>query len=148
MDKFDADKAGSLNCIGNVRILRKESIGEQPVVGLKTTTGTFIAEGFASHNSGQRPSCEWAVGIAQGRGCKVYLPPESDLLKCNFLYGYEQDAALAFDRKLAAREGEMNTHVTNLDTEIARLTEIRAQYRGALQDTQHLRQNWRSLHTT
>lgn len=119
-----------------------------------------IAEGFQelhlygvdmSHSSEyaqQRPSCEWAVGIAQGRGIKVYVPSESDLLKCLFLYGYEEEAARAFDRKMAAREAEMSQNITNLDNEIARLTEIRAQYRGAHQDTQHIRSNWKSLHTT
>lgn len=119
-----------------------------------------IAEGFQeihlygvdmSHTSeygSQRPSCEWAIGIAQGRGIKVYIPPESDLLKALFLYGFEQEAALAFDRKLAAREAEMNDHIGKLDAEIGRLSEMRAQYRGAHQDAQHIRTNWKSLHTT
>lgn len=104
-----------------------------------------------SHTSeygSQRPSCEWAVGIAQGRGIKLHIPSESDLLKCNFLYGYEMDAAVAFDRKLAAREAELGENIGKLDTEIARLSEMRAQYRGAHQDTQHIRTNWKSLHTT
>ena len=102
----------------------------------------------ASEYHQQRPSCEWAIGLAQGRGIKVYLPAESDLLKTLFIYGYEQDKAIAFDRKLAQREGELMTNISNLDNEIARLSEIRAQYRGAHQDTQHLRQNWQSLQTT
>ncbi len=89
-----------------------------------------------------------AIGLAAGRGCKVYIPSESDLLKCNFLYGYEEDAALAFDRKLAQREQEMAQNIEKLDQEIARLSEVRAQYRGAHQDTQHLRKNWKSLHLT
>lgn len=119
-----------------------------------------IAEGFAeihiygvdmSHSTEygqQRPSCEWAVGIAQGRGIKVYVPSESDMLKTLFLYGYEEEAARAFDRKMAAREAELGENIGKADAEIARLIEMRAQYRGAHQDTQHIRQNWKSLHTT
>jgi len=79
----------------------------------------------------------------RGRGIKVYLPAESDLLKSLFFYGYEQEAAQAFDRKLAARVAEMETNIGNLDKEIERLTEMRAQYRGAHQDTIHWRQNWK-----
>ncbi len=102
----------------------------------------------ASEYGQQRPSCEWALGLAAGRGIKLYLPPESDLMKTLFLYGFEQEAALAFDRKLAAREVELEGNIGKLDTEIARLGEMRAQYRGAHQDTQHIRTNWKSLHTT
>ncbi len=117
-----------------------------------------VAEGFkviqiygvdmshSSEYSQQRPSCEWAVGIAQGRGIQVYLPSESDLLKTLFLYGYEQDAAIAFDRKLAQRQGEFEANIANLDKEIERLSAAREQYRGAHQDTVHIRTNWKSLH--
>lgn len=93
----------------------------------------------------QRPSCEWAVGIAQGRGIKTYIPAESDLLKTNFLYGYEKDAAAAFDRKLAARVAEVQTQLTNLDNQFMQLVEARAQYRGAHQDLLHWQKNWKAL---
>jgi hypothetical protein len=91
----------------------------------------------------QRPSCEWAIGIAQGRGIKCYLPSESDLMKTVFLYGYENEAGIAFDRKLAAREVELTENMNKAEAEIARLTEIRAQFRGALQDCQHIKANWK-----
>lgn len=91
----------------------------------------------------QRPSCEWAVGIAQGRGIKVYIPHESDLLKTNFLYGFEQSASSAFDMKLAARRNDLNRKLAEFDNQIAQLSEIRAQYRGALQDTEHIYRNWK-----
>lgn len=94
----------------------------------------------------QRPSCEWAVGIAQGRAIKVYVPAQSDLLKTTYLYGYEQEPALAFDRKMLAREQEFEANIGKLDQEIGRLSEVRAQYRGAHQDTQHWRKNWKSQH--
>ncbi len=118
-----------------------------------------IAEGFqeihlygidmshSSEYSVQRPSCEWAIGVAQGRGIKVYLPSESDLLKTIFLYGYEQDLATAFDRKLKARLSELEGHISQLDTQIAQAMAARDQYRGAHQDAQHIHVNWKSLTT-
>jgi len=39
----------------------------------------------------QRPSCEWALGIAKGLGIKVHVPDQSDLLKSAFDYGDEGD---------------------------------------------------------
>lgn len=92
----------------------------------------------------QRPSCEWAIGIAQGRGIKVYLPAESDLLKTNFLYGYQVEPALAFDKKLAQQRADCQNNIHNLDNEIARLSEIRGQYRGADQAYEQMRKNWES----
>lgn len=37
----------------------------------------------------QRPSCEYFIGLAQGIGIKVTIPPQSDLLKARKLYAYE-----------------------------------------------------------
>lgn len=39
----------------------------------------------------QRPSCEFWLGVAIGRGVKVHVPTESDLLKVRKLYGIEFD---------------------------------------------------------
>ncbi len=39
--------------------------------------------------SSQRPSCEYFIGLARGMGIEVYIPPESDLLKTMYLYGFE-----------------------------------------------------------
>jgi hypothetical protein len=48
---FDPEKLGSITPARAVRIVAKESVGEQELVALTTTTGTFVAEGLASHNS-------------------------------------------------------------------------------------------------
>ena len=39
----------------------------------------------------QRPSCEYFIGLAQGMGIKVGLPPETTLLKAKYLYGLESE---------------------------------------------------------
>jgi hypothetical protein len=48
----------------------------------------------------QRPSCEYFLGIATGRGIKVHVPEESELLKTKFLYGYEQQEEDAYKKEL------------------------------------------------
>ena len=96
----------------------------------------------------QRPSCEYYIGIAQGRGVKVTMPPECELLKTDFLYGYEQEVLERWNVRMAARETDLSNKINTLDQQIAQAMEARAQYRGALQDTQHLRKNWKGIVAT
>jgi hypothetical protein len=49
--KLDLDKWGTILSVRGVNLIKKEYIGEQEVIGITTTTGTFVAEGLASHNS-------------------------------------------------------------------------------------------------
>lgn len=46
----------------------------------------------SSEYAAQRPSCEYFIGLARGRGVEVYIPPQSDLLQCAELYGLETSA--------------------------------------------------------
>jgi Rad3-related DNA helicase len=54
LPKFDVERVGSLR-VSRTKIVEREYIGFQEVVVMETTTRTFIAEGFASHNS----QCRW-----------------------------------------------------------------------------------------
>jgi len=51
------NKMGSVFTKDNVDVVHREFIGEQELVSIETSTGTFIAEGLASHN------CKDARGI-------------------------------------------------------------------------------------
>jgi len=51
LGKFNPDTFGLIQAPRASRVIEREYLGEQEVVGFKTTTGTFIAEGLASHNS-------------------------------------------------------------------------------------------------
>lgn len=113
LEKFNGNAIGIVQSMANVPILKKEYLGEQPVIGLGTTTGTFIAEGFASHNSYQRPSCEFFIGWALALGIKVHLPLESDLCKEYYLYGYEQPVKSQLDVKLKFRKTELQKRLDN-----------------------------------
>jgi hypothetical protein len=50
----------------------------------------------------QRPSCEYFIGLARGKGIEVYVPPESDLLKCMYLYGFEDGELSTMSAKFDA----------------------------------------------
>lgn len=90
----------------------------------------------------QRPSCEYAIGLAQGMGVKVYMPTESELLKANFLYGYEVDAEQVFTAKLKDKRTDIVNTINQLDNQFLQLIEARAQNRGAHQLVEHLIKNW------
>lgn len=69
-----------------------EGFGEIHVYGVDMAVMTEYSE--------QRPSCEYYLGIAVGRGIKVYIPPESDLLKTRFTYGFQDEEKAAWQAKL------------------------------------------------
>lgn len=48
----------------------------------------------------QRPSCEYWLGVAQGMGINVHIPPQADLLKTRFMYGFEEKQQDSFREKL------------------------------------------------
>ena len=48
----------------------------------------------------QRPSCEYFLGIMAGRGVRIVIPKDSDLLKNRFLYGYHEVEEERFNVKL------------------------------------------------
>lgn len=49
LSKFDPDRAGAMS-LRSVRLVRKVYVGRREVTSITTDTGTYIAEGFASHN--------------------------------------------------------------------------------------------------
>jgi len=54
----------------------------------------------------QRPSCEYYIGLARGKGIEVYVPPESDLLKCFYQYGFEDGELSYMSQRLKRMEDE------------------------------------------
>lgn len=91
---------------------------------------------------GQRPSCEYFLGLAAGLGIKVYLPPESDLLKVAFMYGAEDDTAMF--AKLSSREKELRDRLGVLTQQQQQITVQAAQVQGALEDVTYWRSVWTS----
>ena len=74
------------------------------------TIGVWGVDMAASSEYGQqRPSCEYFLGLAEGRGIEIVLPPESDLLRASSQYGLVNDSALA--KACNVRISEMNTRM-------------------------------------
>jgi hypothetical protein len=81
LGKFQPDLLGSVTN-GNksaIRLIESRYVGEQPVVAMKTSTGTFLAEGMASHNCD--PYCNLYADADGTRSIAVEIgdPVEADV---------------------------------------------------------------------
>jgi hypothetical protein len=95
----------------------------------------------------QRPSCEYFLGVAEGRGIKVMVSPASDLLKATHLYGLENGDI--FTQKLVARNNELGNrkqqaknHLAQLEQQVTDVTAAINQFDGAMQDSAYWLTNW------
>lgn len=73
--------------------------------GLK---GAGHAGWFSSEYARQRPSVEYWIGIAEGRGIKFTIPPQSDILKAACIYGYHTTERF---KKFQARRQELQQRI-------------------------------------
>ncbi len=151
MEKFNADFLGQIMSKENVAVIESEFIGDHDVIGLETTTKTFIAEGFASHNSEygpQRPSCEFFLGIAAGMGIILTVPDQADLLKTRFLYGFEEREQCAWESKimqmLEAMEMRKQKEVRNYEVANKKIQ----QYVGAQEAVREIQRIWSNIADT
>lgn len=136
LEKLDIDLLGRFTG-SKVALVKTEFLGEREVIALKTTTGTFIAEGFASHNSEygtQKPSCEYYLGLAKGRGIKIYVPKESDLCKSYFLYGKDEEHQTEIMVKLTDRMNWLQTQLNNFMAQRGQIEQAIQQHIGAIED--------------
>ncbi len=74
LDRFQPDLLGRVTMERRMRLVSKKFAGEQEVVKLGTTTGTYVAEGYLSHNCGYwgywNPS-HYNLGGSSGRTMAV-----------------------------------------------------------------------------
>lgn len=81
LNKFDASIVGEMRARAFVPVENVEEVGAKDVVTLSTSTGTFVSEGFASHNTYQRPGVQFMILEAIRRGIRVLAPKESKLFE-------------------------------------------------------------------
>jgi len=86
----------------------------------------------------QKPSCEYFLGLARGMGIKVYVPPESDLLKTRFLYAYEADKIDRRNIRLREKLAYTKVNLQKVREEEERVKAARYQYEGAIQALQEI----------
>lgn len=145
LPKFKPEVLGEVQSLKNVAVIGTRHVGMQPVIGLQTDTKTFIADGFASHNSEyhhQRPSCEYFLGIAVGLGIKIYMPPESDLLKTRFLYGFQEPLSSEWDAKCTNMIKAMKQRQAQAAQQQDMALRTVEQYSGAIRSAEELRKVW------
>lgn len=100
--------------------------------------GVDMAQG--SEYAAQRPSCEYFLGLAAGRGINVYIPPTSDLLKVSAMYGIEDDSALRI--KLDERAKELEQRLQQLQGQYNMIEKQIHQVLGARENTSYFRSVW------
>jgi hypothetical protein len=125
------------------KVKKVEDIGMQTVIGFKTSTKTFIAEGFASHNSEyayERPSVEFFLGWAKGAGVHLVLPEKCDLLKTLWLYPFEDSAP--FRAKVVARRIELRQRLNEFSANEQNAHDQRMQLIGALENMNYIEKSW------
>ncbi len=81
----------------------------------------------------QRPSCEFWLGIALGKGIKLTIPHESDLVKTIFLYGFQDEKRAVFEAKLNKLVGGMQERLNAAGQQHDMSQKQIDQYIGALE---------------
>lgn len=160
LDKFDPAILGSMQRKEAVAVESAEFVGDKELVALQTSTKTFVAEGFATHNTEQRPSVEFYLGWIKGMDMarrlineaggikgrmlprmKLYVPDNSDLMKAMWLYPFEDDQA--YDEKIRTRIGELRMRAGQMAGNEQALRDQRMQLLGAADNMRYIRRNWR-----
>jgi hypothetical protein len=93
----------------------------------------------------QRPSCEYFIGLARGRGIKVFIPPASDLCKCRFMYAFEEEKQHVYNDKIENMLKNMQARKDNLSQQKQQMIIAEAQYDGAIGATKEIQKIWANL---
>jgi len=102
---------------------------------------------MAAEYSEQRPSCEYFLGIAEGVGIRLGIPPGSDLLGATHLYGYE-DSGRVIEKmnsryvELTNTRDQMGLQARQLEEQAAHIRREMAAVEGAQREGLYWRKNW------
>jgi len=88
----------------------------------------------------ERPSVEYFLGWAKGRGIKLIIPAGSDLLKTLWIYPYEDSAP--FREKIQIRRKELRDRVNNVSVQEQQAHDHKMQLLGALDNMQYIERTW------
>ena len=104
------------------------------VYGVDMAVGTEYNE--------QRPSCEYYLGIARGRGIEVRLPAECDLVKSRYIYGFEDDKIHAWELKVKKTVSEMQKRKYESDNAARANQSVSDKYEGAITAIKEMDSRW------
>ena len=89
-------------------------------IGLWGIDMALSGDGLADEYGLQRPSVEFYLGIACGRGITVHLPPETTLLKARKLYGFQGPQDDGFNQAAKAKIDELEHKAAQISQFIAK----------------------------
>ncbi len=90
----------------------------------------------------QRPSCEYYLGIAKGKGIKLTIHPAADLLKARFLYGYESQQENLFLHKIKVVTEKMRADKFLAEQQAREAEQVAWQYDGAITAYEYVKTLW------
>ncbi len=102
--------------------------------------GVDMAIGTEYQN--QRPSCEYWLGVASGMGINVVIPPQADLLKSRFLYGFEEKQQDAWRDKLEKVRTDMKKKRIEIEQRHGQDQQMIHQFIGGEQVIGELQKIW------
>lgn len=112
--------------------------GEMQVFGVDMAQDTLMQAEYSQ----QRPSCEFFLGLAAGRGVKIVKPPGSDLLISSHLYGFDDGGPYIAKKKarlveVGNRKESIRDQMQRHQAEAAKLQSLINQLDGAMQEIQY-----------
>jgi len=93
----------------------------------------------------QRPSCEYFLGLALGRGIKIWIPDSCDLLKSRFLYGFQEHQALPFENKIQSIRQTIQKKHADAARQLQFLQKQLDQYAGAGLGIEEIMKTWKNV---
>lgn len=88
----------------------------------------------------QRPACQHFLGMAKMMGIQVVIPPESDLMQHNFIYGLGEHNPRYI--KLSARKEELEGQKTQLEQGIQQAQLNLQRVLGSLDQLEYFLETW------
>ena len=71
----------------------------------------------------ERPSVEYFVGYARAKGIPVYIPPESDICKVPYYYGFQEQSASKIVKTIDPKKNDLVKRIANDDFTIDEMLE-------------------------
>lgn len=71
----------------------------------------------------ERPSVEYFVGYARAMGIPVYIPPESDICKVPYYYGFQEQSASKIVKTIDPKKADLTKRIQNDDFTVDEMLE-------------------------
>jgi len=94
-----------------------------------------------SEYANQKPCVEHYLGIARGKGIKIYIPETSSIMKAPYLYGIEEKPV--FMKSIKAKQEVLWAKRQAKIDQIRKLESEVSFYNGALDLLENIENNWR-----